>query len=334
MRPALYKMPKTKILITGGAGFIGSAFVRLMARHRHKVTVIDKLTYAGDLRRLAEAGKYLIFNKADICNQKQIESVFKKARAEAVINFSAETHVDRSILDAASFIDTNIRGTQILLDTSRKYKIKKFVHISTDEVYGEIPKGAFVEGSPLAPSSPYAASKAAADLLIKAYVRTHKFPAIIIRPCNNYGPWQYPEKLIPLAVLKILRKEKIPLYADGKNVREWLYVDDCAEGISRILAKGRIGECYNLGSNTERQNIEVISTILHILNLKESSIQFIKDRPGHDKRYKLNSQKLFRETGWRPKIRFEEGIKLTISWYFRNKNWLLSKYRNIEKLYA
>ncbi len=344
-----------KILVTGAAGFIGSAFVRLLARdcpHSTakglspqeaisedakgtvpKLIVVDKLTYAGDLARLQEAkGKYK-FYKADICNQAAIEAIFKKERPEIIVNFAAQTHVDRSIRDSTPFIETNLKGTQVLLNVSRKYGIKKFVHLSSDEVYGDIKRGKFSEDSPLKPNSPYAASKAAADLLIRSYIRTYGFPAIIIRPCNNYGPWQYPEKLIPLSVLKILRNEKIPLYSDGKNVREWLYVEDCAEGILQILKKGKIGEIYNLGSRDEKQNIETVKTILKMLKKGRNLIEFVKDRPGHDIRYSLNSFKVFRETGWHPKFNFEDGLKITIQWCLKYKGWLFSKWENISPLY-
>lgn len=324
----------SKILVTGGAGFIGSAFVRLAAKKGYKVIVVDKLTYAGDLARLKDIKGEFEFYRADICQKNLVESVFEKERPQIIVNFSAETHVDRSIIDSSAFIETNIKGTQVLLDVARSYEIQKFIHLSTDEVYGEIERGEFHEHSPLKPNSPYAASKAAADLLIKAYMRTYKFPAIVVRPCNNYGPWQYPEKLIPLVILKTLKNEKIPVYANGKNVREWLYVCDCAEGLLQILKKGRIGEIYNLGSNEERQNIEVVKVILNILNGHQNLIQFVKDRPGHDIRYKLNSRKIFNEIGWKPRIKFEEGIKLTVLWYLRQKKWLLSKYKVIAKLYS
>lgn len=254
MRKKLYK-----ILVTGGAGFMGSEFVRQAVkrvsspRRRLSLIIVDKLTYAGDLRRLEEVkGKYK-FYKADICNQVVMESIFKKEHPEIVVHFAASTHVDRSIQDASPFIETNIKGTQILLDVSRKYKIKKFIHISSDEVYGEIKKDSFSEDSPLRPNSPYAASKAAADLLIKSYIRTYNFPAIIVRPCNNYGSWQYPEKLIPLAILKALRNEKIPVYGKGQNIREWLYVSDCIDAIFLILEKGKIDEIYNIGSGQEKE---------------------------------------------------------------------------------
>jgi dTDP-glucose 4,6-dehydratase len=323
----------SKILITGGAGFIGSAFVRLMAKKGYKIIIVDKLTYAGDLARLREVeGKYK-FYKADITNQRQIESIFKREKPETMVHFAAETHVDRSIQDAEPFIETNIKGTQILLDAARTYKIKKIIHISSDEVYGEIKKGVFFEDSPLKPNSPYAVSKTAADLLIKAYIRTYDFPAIIVRPCNNYGPWQYPEKLIPLSILKIIRKEKIPVYALGENVREWLYVQDCAQGIFEILKKGKCGETYNLGSGQEKNNLAVVRLILKIFNVSESLIQFVKDRPGHDIRYSLNSGKIINEIGWRPKVKFELGIKFTINWCLKHKDWLLSKWEHIAPLY-
>ncbi|MCX5704369.1 MAG: dTDP-glucose 4,6-dehydratase [Candidatus Omnitrophica bacterium] len=314
-----------KILVTGGAGFIGSEFVRQTVKKGYGIIVVDKLTYAGDLARLKEAeGKYK-FYKADICNQKQIGSIFKKEKPDIIVHFAAETHFDRSIQDASPFIETNIKGTQALLDISRKYKIKKFIQISSDEVYGDIERGSFTEDSPLKPNSPYAASKAAADLLIKSYIRTYGFPAIIIRPCNNYGPWQYPEKLIPLAILKILKGGKVPVYAKGKNIREWLYVQDCANGILKVLEKGRLGEIYNIGSNQEKQNIEVVRGLLKILNADETKIHFVKDRPGHDIRYKLNWRKITKETGWKPRVKFAEGIGLTVNWYLRHKHWLLSK---------
>lgn len=316
----------SKILITGGAGFIGSALVRLLARdnslRERSLTVVDKLTYAGNLARLKEAsGKYK-FYKVDICDKKRIESVFSRERPDIIINFAAETHVDRSIQDAAPFIETNIKGAQVLLDASRKYKIKKFIQISTDEVYGEIKKGEFSETSSLSPNSPYASSKAAADLLIKAYMRTYNFPAIIIRPSNNYGPWQYPEKLIPLAILKIIKKQKVPVYAKGKNVREWLYVEDCVKGIYRIMQRGKIGEIYNLGTSDRKKNIDVVRAILRLLKARNNMIKFVKDRPGHDIRYSLNSKKVFNQLVWKPEVQFEEGIRLTVNWYLAQQNIL------------
>jgi dTDP-glucose 4,6-dehydratase len=341
-------MLKPKLLITGGAGFIGSAFVRLLLNrdcpeslrklqgiHPERsegpsnlegfsLTVVDKLTYAGDLARLQEVkGKYK-FYKDDICDKKRIEFIFRKEKPDIVVNFAASTHVDRSIIDATPFIETNLKGTQVLLDIARNYKIRKFIHISTDEVYGDIKKGKFTEDSPLKPNSPYAASKAAADLLIRSYIRTYGFPAIIIRPSNNYGLWQYPEKFIPLIINRALRNKKVPVYAKGLNLREWLYVEDCARGILIIAQKGNLGEIYNLGGGQERKNIEVARAILGILNKSKSMIVFVKDRPGHDWRYALDSSNV-NKLGWRPKVIFPLGIKMTVDWNIKNRKWLLDK---------
>ena len=323
----------SKILITGGAGFIGSAFVRLLSRGLSPqgavpdLVVVDKLTYAGDLKRLGETKGKFKFYKTGICNKAGIQSIFQKEKPDIVVHFAAESHVDRSIDDATPFIDTNIKGTQILLDASRKYKVSKFIHISTDEVYGEISNGKFNENSPIQPNSPYAASKAAADLLVQSYIRTYKFPAIIIRPSNNYGPWQYPEKLIPLAILRILDGGKVPVYGKGLNVREWLYVDDCAKGIRAIMAKGKIGEIYNLGSSQESKNIDTVKLLLKALGVSQNRFEFVKDRLGHDIRYSLDSGKIKKLLGWSAKVRFNEGVKLTVNWYLQHKDWLLSDYK-------
>ena len=325
------KLPK--ILVTGGAGFIGSVFVKVAIKAGHKVVIVDKLTYAGDLKRLEEVKGKFKFYKCDICGRKKISSIFAKERPVAVVNFAAETHVDRSIHNAKAFIQTNVYGTEVLLGISRKYNIQRFIHISSDEVYGDIKRGEFFEDYPLNPSSPYSAAKAAADLLLKSYIRTYSFPGIIVRPSNNYGLWQYPEKLIPLTILKILRKEKIPVYGNGKNVREWLYVGDCAKAVLKVLEKGRVGEIYNIGSNQEKQNIEVVKDILKILNEDNNFISFVKDRPGHDIRYRLNSRKISGETGWKPEVNFQEGLRYTVYWYLKNKDWLLNKWKNIAYLY-
>lgn len=322
-----------KILATGAAGFIGSAFARQAVKKGYRLIIADKLSYAGDLKRLGEVKGRYAFYRADICDKAALESLVSRERPEAIVNFAAQTHVDRSIQDAAPFIRTNVQGTQVLLEAARKYKIKRFIHISTDEVYGDIKKGSFREDSPLKPNSPYAASKAAADLLIRSYIRTYGFPAIIIRPCNNYGPWQYPEKLIPLAVLKILRKEKVPVYAKGKNIREWLYVEDCAEAILRIIERGKAGQIYNLGSGLEKQNIQVVRTLLKILGYSDRQIEFVRDRPGHDIRYSLDSRHLFRSLGWRPRTDLESGLKSTVNWCLANRQWLLKKWANIAVLY-
>lgn len=320
MRKAIFK-----ILVTGGAGFIGSAFVRQAVRQGYKIAVIDKLTYAGDLARLQEVkGKYK-FYKADICSKRIIDLIFKKEKPHIMVHCAAETHVDRSIRDAAVFIKTNVIGTENLLDIAREHKLKRFVHISTDEVYGEIEKGKFHEDSPLKPNSPYAASKAAADLLIRSYIRTYDFPALIIRPSNNYGPWQYPEKLIPLAVSRILSGKIIPVYGDGSNIREWLFVEDCAKGILAILEKGKDSEIYNLGSRQEKKNIQIVRMLFGLLKKNTNSIEFVRDRPGHDLRYSLNSAKVLREINWRPRLDFVRGLKITVDWCLKHKEWLLGK---------
>jgi len=323
----------SKILVTGGAGFIGSAFVRLLVKKGISPIIVDKLTYAGDLKRLEEArGKFKLY-KTDICSKKKVEAIFAKENPDIVVHFAAESHVDRSIQDAAPFVETNIKGTQVLLDVSRKHKVQKFIFISTDEVYGEIAKGKFKEDSPVKPNSPYAASKAAADLLVQAYIRTNNFPAIIIRPSNNYGPWQYPEKLIPLAILKILQEEKVPVYGKGLNVREWLYVDDCASGIMAIMSKGKIGQIYNLGSACESRNIDTIKLLLKTLGVSQSGFEFVKDRLGHDLRYSLNSRKVIRELGWKPAVKLDPGLKLTVDWSLKHQDWIKSKLGEINKLY-
>ena len=333
-----------KILITGGAGFIGSAFIRcVIASHevanqsRPNLVIVDKLTYAGDLKRLDKRGQIPLgsvpFYKTDICNKKAINKIFQKEKPDIVMHFAAESHVDRSIDDATPFIDTNVKGTQILLDASRKYKISKFIHISTDEVYGEIANGEFNENSPIKPNSPYAASKAAADLLVQAYIRTYKFPAIIIRPSNNYGPWQYPEKLIPLAILRILEGNKIPVYGKGLNVREWLYVDDCAQGVLTIMRKGKLGQIYNLGSSCESKNMDTIKLLLKTLGASQDRFEFVKDRLGHDIRYSLNSKKITKELGWKPSVKLAQGLKLTVDWSLKHQAWLKSKLSDINKLY-
>lgn len=329
----------SKILVTGGAGFIGSEFVRQLANRDanrdcprrglrrglslpYEVIVLDKLTYAGDLERLkAVRGKYK-FYKADICDKRQVGTIFKKEKPKVIVNFAAETHVDRSIKDAGVFLETNIKGVQVLLEACRKNKVDKFIHISTDEVYGEIRKGMFTEDSNLQPNSPYAASKAAGDLLIKAYIRTYGFPAIIIRPSNNYGPWQYPEKLIPLTIIKLLHNKRTPVYGKGQNIREWLHVSDCARAILLVMEKGSLGEIYNIGSSEEKRNIEVVKRIIKNLGKSEKLIEYVNDRPGHDWRYSLDVKKIKTELGWRPKISFREGLIDTVKWYMDNSDWL------------
>jgi len=334
MRKGLFK-----ILITGGAGFIGSAFVRLLAKKEaslnrcfSKIVIVDKLTYAGDLKRISEAKtQFIKFYKNDICNKKTIKDIFKHERPDIVVNFAAETHVDRSILESSEFLRTNIAGTQVMLEASKEYGVSRFVHISTDEVYGDIEKGKFTESTPLNPSSPYSASKAGADLLVKSYIRTYKFPAIIVRPSNNYGPWQYPEKLIPVIIYKALKNERVPVYAKGSNMREWLYVDDCVFAVIMTIERGVVGQTYNIGSGIEKTNIEVVKRILDLLGRRYSLIQFVPDRAGHDLRYSLDCSKAQNDLGWEAKVNFDEGIERTVSWYKNNYVWLEEKVKRLKE---
>lgn len=316
----------SKIMVTGGAGFIGSEFVRQAVKRGYKIIVVDKLAYAGDLERLKEVKDKYTFYRADISDIEMMDLIFSKESPEVVINFAAQTHVDKSIINAAPFIESNIKGTQVLLELVRKYKTERFIQISTDEVYGDIKEGKFAEDFPLLPNSPYAASKAGADMLIRAYYRTYKLPVIIVRPCNNYGWWQYPEKLIPLTISKIIKNEKIPVYGKGVNVREWIYVSDCIEAILIILERGKIGEIYNVGSGEERRNKDVVQEILNILGASTNLIEFVKDRPGHDFRYALAADKILTHLGWFPKIKFEEGLRITVKWYIEHKEWVLNKF--------
>ena len=315
-----------KLIITGGAGFIGSEFARQAVENGLDVAIIDKLTYAGDLERLKEIDGRFTFYKADITNREFIEHIFKKERPDVAVHFAAESHVDRSILNATPFIETNVKGTQVLLDVAKESGVKLFINIATDEVYGELGNtGEFYENTPLNPNSPYSVSKASADMLGRAYFRTFGLPVITLRPSNNYGPWQYPEKLIPVVILKALNNEKIPVYGKGENIREWLYVSDCAEAILLIVKKGKPGEIYNIGSGFEKRNIDVVRTILRILNKPESLISFVKDRPGHDFRYSLNTDKIQKEIGWKAKTSFEQGIEKTVKWYLDNLDWVKRK---------
>ena len=322
-----------KLLVTGGAGFIGSEFVRQAIARGYEIAVVDKLTYAGDLVRIREVETEIHFYKADIINREFLSFVFQAERPDAVVHFAAESHVDRSILDASPFLETNIMGTQVLLGTARAYGIERFLNISTDEVYGELKEGGqFDESSPLNPNSPYSVSKASADMLGRAYHRTYGLPVITIRPCNNYGPWQYPEKLIPLTIAKAMEDEKIPVYGEGLNVREWIFVTDCAGAIFRILVDGNIGEAYNVGSGEEKRNIDVVKGILKLLGKPEGLIEFVKDRLGHDFRYSLNSKKVREQLEWRPSIDFENGIKETVRWYLDGMAWVNSKVQSPRKL--
>ncbi len=324
-----------KILVTGGAGFIGSEFVRQVAKTGLKPVVVDKLTYAGDLARLSEIEGRYVFYRADITNQEFLEHIFASERPDAVVHFAAESHVDRSILDATPFLCANVLGTNTLLNLARKYLVKKFINVSTDEVYGELGKeGKFKETSPLNPNSPYSASKAAADMLGRAYFRTYDVPVITVRPSNNYGPWQYPEKLIPVVILKALKGEKIPVYGKGENVREWLYVEDCARAVLTILEKGKAGEIYNVGSGYEMRNIDLVKKLLSLLGFGEDLITFVKDRPGHDFRYALDFSKLKEDLGWQPQVDLEEGLSKGVEWYLAHKDWMFEKYTFLKDYWA
>jgi dTDP-glucose 4,6-dehydratase len=315
-----------KLLVTGGAGFIGSEFVRQGVSKGYRITVIDKLSYAGDLDRLKEVEGRITFLEIDITDGKAVGDVFRSEKPDAIVHWAAESHVDRSIADASPFIDTNIKGTQVLLDNAKNSGVGKFINISTDEVYGDLKEeGQFYETTPLNPSSPYSVSKASADMLGRAYYRTYGLPVITVRPSNNYGPWQYPEKLVPVVILKALKNEKVPVYAKGENIREWLFVSDCADAVFAILEKGNAGEIYNVGSGEEKRNIDVVKTILHILGKPEDLMEFVKDRLGHDFRYSLNSDKISGHIGRKKKTLFPEGIEKTVRWYVDHMDWVTKK---------
>jgi dTDP-glucose 4,6-dehydratase len=307
-----------KLLVTGGAGFIGSEFVRQAIDKDYDIVVIDKLTYAGSLKRLESVkGKYTFYQE-DICNKQNVSKIIAQEKPDVIINFAAETHVDRSIKDADPFIKTNVEGVQVLLSLSRQYDIREFIQISTDEVYGEIKQGKFSERDSLKPNSPYSASKAAADLLIRAYIRTYNLPAIILRPCNNYGKWQYPEKFIPVIITKALKDEKVPVYGKGENVREWLHISDCARAVFAVLEKGRLGEVYNIGSGQEIVNIDLVKMILDILGKSHSLIEFVEDRLGHDWRYSLDICKIKKELNWKARVNLDKGLEEVVLWYINN----------------
>jgi len=307
-----------KVLITGGAGFIGSNFVRYLLNYGYRINVLDKLTYAGRKENLKGVLKEINFLRGDITNPKDVDKAIKGCKV--LVNFAAESHVDRSIKNPAPFLKTNIWGTQVLLGKALRHKIDLFIQISSDEVYGSISKGYFKENSPLNPSSPYSASKASGDNLCQSYYRTFGLPIIIIRPCNNYGPRQYPEKLIPKAIINAIKGKKIPIYAQGENIRDWIYVEDTCRAIKLILEKGKIGEIYNVGAAQEYRNIEVVKMILRYLNKPFNLIKFVYDRPGHDFRYAMDWTKI-RNLGWEPEIQFEKGLISTINWYLNNENW-------------
>lgn len=321
-----------RILVTGGAGFIGSEFVRQGVRDGYEIIVIDKLSYAGDPERLKEIRDLIKFHRVDVTDRKKVENIFRRSKPEIVVHWAAESHVDRSIEDATPFMDTNIKGTQVMLDVSRKYGVEKFINISTDEVYGELGEnGEFFETTPLNPNSPYSVSKASADMLGRAYYRTYNVPVITVRPSNNYGPWQYPEKLIPVIIINAVNNKKVPVYGKGLNIREWLFVTDCAEAVFKIIKKGRKGEIYNIGSGIERRNIDVVKRVLKLLGKSDELIEFVKDRPGHDFRYSLNSNKIKKEIGWKSRTDFNEGIEKTVRWYVEHMEWVMSKIVSYKK---
>lgn len=315
-----------KLLITGGAGFIGSNFVIYMAEKypQYELINVDVLTYAGNLENLKSVENHpnYRFVKADITNRAELESLFQEG-IDVVANFAAESHVDRSILEPDVFVKTNILGTQTLLELSKQYGVKKFVQVSTDEVYGTLgDTGLFTEQTPLAANSPYSASKAGADLLVRAYHETFGLPVNITRCSNNYGPFQFPEKLIPLMIQNALQDKPLPVYGDGLNVRDWLYVEDHCSAIDLVIHKGVNGEVYNVGGRNERNNIQVVKTILEELGKPESLIHFVKDRLGHDRRYAIDADKIRNELGWTPKHDYESGIRATIRWYLDNEEWM------------
>lgn len=336
-----------KILVTGGAGFIGSNFVYYMlkAHPDYKIVCLDALTYAGNIETLDNAMKNPNFKfvKGDITHRDFVFDLFKAEQFDIVVNFAAESHVDRSILDPGVFLNTNIMGTQVLMDASREYGIKRYHQVSTDEVYGDLPLNRpdlfFTEETPLHTSSPYSASKASADLLVLAYHRTYNLPVTISRCSNNYGPYHFPEKLIPLMIINALDNKPLPVYGKGENVRDWLYVEDHCSAIDLIIHSGRVGEVYNIGGHNEMKNIDVVKLIVKKLGKDESLITFVKDRAGHDMRYAIDPAKIHRELGWLPQTKFADGIEKTVDWYLENKQWweriVSGEYKNYyEKMYS
>ena len=315
------------ILVTGGAGFIGGNFVHYMVGKYpdYRIIVLDKLTYAGNLETLEPVRDKIDFVKEDIADRAAVYSVFEKYKPEVVVNFAAESHVDRSIENPEVFLQTNIMGTQVLMDACRKYGIKRYHQVSTDEVYGDLPLDRpdlfFTEKTPIHTSSPYSASKASADLLVMAYHRTYGLPVTVSRCSNNYGPYHFPEKLIPLMIANALADKPLPVYGEGLNVRDWLYVEDHCKAIDLIIHKGRVGEVYNIGGHNEKTNIEIVRTILHILGKPESLITYVSDRKGHDLRYAIDPAKIHSELGWLPETTFDDGIVKTVHWYLENKQW-------------
>jgi dTDP-glucose 4,6-dehydratase len=321
----------TTVLVTGGCGFIGSNFVRHLLSADPDVSVVnfDCLTYAGNLANLddlADHPRYR-FVRGNVCDPEAVRAALQN-NVRHVIHFAAESHVDRSIQDSGPFIRTNVLGTQVLLDAARAAKVERFVQVSTDEVYGSLgPTGLFTEETPLAPNSPYSASKAAADLLVRSYVHTFGFPAVITRCSNNYGPFQFPEKLIPLFITNLLRNESVPVYGDGGQVRDWIHVLDHCRAVERVWRQGRVGEVYNVGGHSEKTNLELTHALLDLLGKPRSLIRYVQDRPGHDRRYAIDCAKIERELGWRPEVKFEDGLRDTIAWYKSHADWV-SKIRS------
>lgn len=314
-----------KLLVTGGAGFIGSNFILYMIQQypNYQIINMDALTYAGNLENLNSVQHHpnYSFVQVDIADKTAVDSIFQQG-IDVVVNFAAESHVDRSILEPEIFVNTNVMGTQVLLDAAKKYGVTKFLQVSTDEVYGSLgDTGLFSETTPLAPNSPYSASKAGGDLLVRAYHETFGLPVNITRCSNNYGPYQFPEKLIPLIISRALNDESLPVYGDGLNIRDWLYVEDHCSAIDLVIRQGKLGEVYNIGGNNERTNLHIVQTILRELGKPESLITYVTDRPGHDRRYGIDSTKIMNELGWKPKHNFETGIKETIQWYLSNNEW-------------
>ncbi len=314
------------VLVTGGCGFIGSNLVRLLVEERPdwRVVNLDKLTYAGNpenLAALAGAPRYR-FVRGDVCNGELVAEILRTERIQCILHLAAESHVDRSILAPSVFIETNVRGTQVLLEAARELGVERFVHVSTDEVYGSLgATGHFTETTPLAPSSPYSASKAGSDLLALAYAHTFGVPVIVTRCSNNYGPYQFPEKLIPLMIANALRDRRLPVYGDGLNVRDWIHVEDHCRGLLAALERGTPGHVYNLGGSSERTNIQIVKQILGLLGKPESLVEYVKDRPGHDRRYAIDASKARRELGWAPRLAFEEGLRGTVAWYVEHREW-------------
>ena len=317
------------VLVTGGAGFIGSNFIYYyMEKHpEDRVLCVDKLTYAGNMSTLAQAmeKENFRFFKTDITDRAEIEKIFLEEKVDYIVNFAAESHVDRSILEPEVFLKTNILGTQVLLDMAKKYGVTRYHQVSTDEVYGDLPIDRpdllFTEKTPINTSSPYSASKAAADLLVLAYHRTYGLPVTISRCSNNYGPFHFPEKLIPLMIINCLEDRPLPVYGEGKNVRDWLYVTDHCSAIDLILHKGRDGEVYNVGGHNEKTNIDIVRTVIRLLGKDESLITYVRDRPGHDLRYAIDPTKLTETLGWKNEVAFDDGIKMTVEWYLSHREW-------------